>query len=159
MSHLVAVLRLVIPAVWLGLIIGLSFIETPLKFLAPGITTPLGLGIGRLVFTALSIAGWVLLLVLAGLGVAPRRENRAGWMLIAGLAATAAVQSFVIRPLLSARSDVIIAGGDPGSPRCTMATSPLSSCWLACWWGTSCTQPWRSGRTRSRVRWNCDKVC
>lgn len=114
MSHLVAVLRLVIPAVWLGLIIGLSFIETPLKFLAPGITTPLGLGIGRLVFTALSIAGWVLLLVLAGLGIAPRRENRAGWMLIAGLAATAAVQSFVIRPLLSARSDVIIAGGDPG---------------------------------------------
>jgi hypothetical protein len=31
-------------------------IETPLKFMAPGITTGLGLGIGRLVFRALNAA-------------------------------------------------------------------------------------------------------
>ena len=40
--------------VWLGLVIGLSFIEAPLKFQAPGITTELGLGIGRLVFGVLN---------------------------------------------------------------------------------------------------------
>lgn len=38
------------PALWLGLVIGISFIEAPLKFTALGITIPLGLGIGRLVF-------------------------------------------------------------------------------------------------------------
>ena len=47
--------RLVLPALWLGLIIGISLIEAPLKFQAPGITIPLGLGIGRLVFTAMNI--------------------------------------------------------------------------------------------------------
>ena len=114
MSRLVLSLRLVVPALWMGLIVGLSFIETPLKFTAPGITTELGLGIGRIVFTALAIAGAVLLLVLTAAAFAPPREDRAGLLLLAGLWAVAAVQSLGIRPLLSARSDVIIAGGDPG---------------------------------------------
>jgi hypothetical protein len=33
--------------VWLGLVFGISVIETPLKFMAPGTTTPLGLGLYR----------------------------------------------------------------------------------------------------------------
>ena len=114
MPRLVASLRLIVPALWMGMIIGLSFIETPLKFLAPGITTPLGLGIGRLVFTALSIAGWVLWVVIVLLALARPRESRRGWLLVAAMGVVAAVQSFVIRPALAARSDVIIAGGDPG---------------------------------------------
>lgn len=40
--------------IWSGLIIGISFMEAPLKFQAPNITLPLGLGIGRLVFSALN---------------------------------------------------------------------------------------------------------
>ncbi|MDO5663514.1 MAG: hypothetical protein Q4G40_12525 [Brachybacterium sp.] len=114
MRVLAPALRLILPALWMGLIIGLSFIEAPLKFQAPGITTPLGLGIGRLVFTALSIAGALLLAAIVLTGLARPRENRAGWLLIAGIAAVTAVQSLVIRPPLNARSDVIIAGGDPG---------------------------------------------
>lgn len=107
-------LRLVLPAVWIGLILGLSFMETPLKFLAPGITTPLGLGIGRLVFIALSVAGWMILVVLTLIGQARPRETRRGWLLIAAMWVVMIVESFVIRPALAARSDVIIAGGDPG---------------------------------------------
>ncbi|MEM0967027.1 MAG: hypothetical protein AAGJ81_12845 [Verrucomicrobiota bacterium] len=45
---------LFVPGVWLGLVIGISFLEAPLKFQAPGITLELGLGIGRLVFGALN---------------------------------------------------------------------------------------------------------
>ena len=41
--------------VWLGMVFAISFLEAPLKFRAPGITIPLGLGIGRLVFRALNI--------------------------------------------------------------------------------------------------------
>ena len=42
--------------VWLGLVPGISFLEAPLKFRAPGVTTRIGLGIGRLVFRALNAA-------------------------------------------------------------------------------------------------------
>jgi hypothetical protein len=38
--------------IWLGMVLAISFMETPLKFRAPRITLQLGLGIGRLVFTA-----------------------------------------------------------------------------------------------------------
>ena len=40
--------------VWAGLVAGISFIEAPLKFTAPHITVPLGLGIGCIVFAALN---------------------------------------------------------------------------------------------------------
>lgn len=103
-----------LPSVWIGLIIGLSFMETPLKFLAPGITTPLGLGIGRLVFIALSVAGWIILIALTLIGQARPRETRNGWLQIGAMWLIMAVESFLLRPLLAARSDVIIAGGDPG---------------------------------------------
>lgn len=114
MPRLWICLRIILPAVWIGLILGLSFLETPLKFLAPGITVPLGLGIGRLVFIALSIAGWVLLVAIAAIGFARPREGRRGWLLIVAMAVIASLESFVLRPMLAARSDVIIAGGDPG---------------------------------------------
>ncbi|GAB3242048.1 hypothetical protein GCM10027346_38000 [Hymenobacter seoulensis] len=42
------------PFVWAGLVAGISFLEAPLKFTAPHITIPLGLGIGRIVFAALN---------------------------------------------------------------------------------------------------------
>src|SRR5690625_1468915 len=57
-------MMLFVPASWLGLIIGISFIEAPLKFTAPGITIPLGLGIGRRVFLAMNIVEVALGLVL-----------------------------------------------------------------------------------------------
>jgi len=49
---------------WAGLIAGISFIEAPLKFQAPGITIPLGLGISQLVFQFLSKVEIVLLFFL-----------------------------------------------------------------------------------------------
>ncbi|NMD54444.1 MULTISPECIES: hypothetical protein [Tsukamurella] len=36
------------------MVLAVSFLEAPLKFRAPGITIPLGVGIGRLVFRALN---------------------------------------------------------------------------------------------------------
>ena len=108
------VLRLVIPSVWIGLLVGLSFVEAPLKFLAPGITVPLGLGIGRLVFSALAVGGWILLIALTIACVPRPRLSRSSWALIGALWVVLAVETFLIRPPLNARSDVILAGGDPG---------------------------------------------
>ena len=49
--------------IWLGFVGAISFMEAWIKFQAPGVTLPVGLGIGRLVFAALNKVEWVLLLV------------------------------------------------------------------------------------------------
>jgi hypothetical protein len=50
--------------VWLGMVLAISFLEAPLKFRAPNVTLPIGLGIGRLVFRALNTVevGFVLVI-------------------------------------------------------------------------------------------------
>jgi hypothetical protein len=97
--------------VWLGMVLALSFLEAPLKFRAPGITVPLGLGIGRLVFRALNAVEVVLLL---GVGVAlyaGPRPSPVGWTACA-VALLLLVQLAVVRPALSARTRRVLAG-DP----------------------------------------------
>lgn len=44
---------------WIGFVCAISFMEAWLKFRAPGVTMPLGLGIGRLVFGVLNKIEWV----------------------------------------------------------------------------------------------------
>jgi hypothetical protein len=93
---------------WLGMVLAISFLEAPLKFRAPGITIPLGLGIGRLVFRALNRVELVLL-VLALVGVA-RAQRPALIGLSAALAVLVAVQLGGVRPVLNRRSDRVLAG-------------------------------------------------
>lgn len=52
-------IALIATFLWIGFICAISFMEAWLKFRAPGITLPLGLGIGRLVFNALNKVEWV----------------------------------------------------------------------------------------------------
>lgn len=87
-------------------------IEAPLKFRAPGITLPLGLGIGRLVFRALNASEIVLAAATAiTFSLAPR--PLAATVLLVALAVTLAVQVVVLRPRLEARAQIIIDGGTP----------------------------------------------
>ena len=101
--------RLVIPAIWLGLIIAIDLIEAPLKFQAPGITIPLGLGIGRLVFTAMNIVEGVLALILIA-AVVTTRQIRPAWTLLATIVGLLIVKVAVVRPLLNARTEAVLAG-------------------------------------------------
>ena len=48
------ILQIAIPFIWFGALGAISFMEAPLKFTAPNITIPLGLGIGRIVFQTLN---------------------------------------------------------------------------------------------------------
>lgn len=50
--------------IWIGLISAISFMEAWLKFRASGITLPLGLGIGQLVFNALNKVEWTLAIII-----------------------------------------------------------------------------------------------
>jgi len=95
--------------VWLGMVLAISFLEAPLKFRAPGVTTVIGLSIGRLVFRALNVAEAVLALVvvvallLAGNTVGP---GVAIGVLIVVLLAQLALG----RPRLGRRSHRVLAG-------------------------------------------------
>ena len=53
MKPAAAFLQKLLPPVWLGMICAIAM-EAQLKFQAPGITRELGLGIGKIVFTALN---------------------------------------------------------------------------------------------------------
>jgi len=97
--------------VWLGMVAAISFIETPLKFRAPGVTLPIGLGIGRLVFRALNGCELVLAAVLIGaFVVAP---PALGAVAAAGVAVVMLLaQVLLVRPRLTRRSDAVLAGGE-----------------------------------------------
>lgn len=112
MAGVGAVIIIGVPFVWLGMVFAISWLEAPLKFRAPGITVPLGLGIGRLVFRALNAAEAVLATLLAAAGAAAGMPT-AGWLLLAGLVGLLAVQVLLLRPGLDRRARAIIAGQSP----------------------------------------------
>ncbi len=95
--------------VWLGMVLAISFLEAPLKFRAPGVTTVIGLGVGRLVFRALNLAEVVLALVvvvallLAGVTVGPG-------VVVGVLVVVLLAQLVLVRPRLNRRSDRVLAG-------------------------------------------------
>lgn len=96
--------------VWLGMVLAISFLEAPLKFRAPGVTLQIGLGIGRVVFRALNAVEVVLAtaVAVALVSAAPPRPAVTS-VVIAAIALI--VQLAVVRPLLSRRSDAVLAAG------------------------------------------------
>jgi asparagine N-glycosylation enzyme membrane subunit Stt3 len=89
--------------VWLGMVLGISFLEAPIKFRAPGITIELGVGIGRLVFRALNIVECVFALVLiASLALAwPPAPLTVS--LVVALVVVLTIGAGVLRPRMDAR--------------------------------------------------------
>lgn len=97
--------------VWLGMVAAISFLEAPLKFRAPGVTLPLGLGIGRLVFRALNTAEALFSLAVIGALAVGSPSTGVTAALVAAIAALGA-QLLLVRPRLTRRSDAILAGED-----------------------------------------------
>jgi hypothetical protein len=59
-------IALIATFLWIGFVCSISFMEAWLKFRAPGVTIPIGLGIGRLVFSALNKIEWVFAIFIIG---------------------------------------------------------------------------------------------
>lgn len=96
---------------WAGLVLGISFLETPLKFKAPGITTLLGVGIGKLVFNALNkieIILFVALLLLLGV---KRILESPNVYFISVLFFCLLVQSAYLLPILNERVSALMEHG------------------------------------------------
>lgn len=116
LDYLASYWQLLLPMLWVGMVLAISFMEAPLKFQAPGITIPLGLGIGRLVFFALNIAEAVCLasLLLVSLGFKPVRVTGKRLAILLTVAGIYAAKVLVVRPPLNARTDMVLAGAEPG---------------------------------------------
>jgi hypothetical protein len=91
------------------MVVAISFLEAPIKFRAPGVTVPIGLSIGRLVFKALNGVELVLLLALAATVYADR-PGATAFIVLVSVGAVLLVQVVVVRPLLSKRSNRVLAG-------------------------------------------------
>jgi hypothetical protein len=86
------------------MVLGISFVETPLKFRAPGMTVALGVAIGRLVFRALNVVEAVFAAVLIGcLLVDLTKES--GWMigLVAAVTLVLLAGALIVRPAMDRR--------------------------------------------------------
>jgi hypothetical protein len=95
--------------VWFGMVVAISFVETPLKFRAPDVTLRVGLGIGRLVFRALNTVEAmfaVAIVITLVVGDSPTASAVSAVVAVASLV----VQLVVVRPGLTRRSDAVLAG-------------------------------------------------
>lgn len=99
---------------WVGLILGVSFLATPIKFRAPTLTLPVALDVGRTTFHAFGKVEWVLsvALVAAALAVRPSTVTL-DWLLVAVVISLVAVEALVLLPRLDLRVAAIIAGSTP----------------------------------------------
>ena len=97
---------------WLGMTAGVSLLATPLRFAAESMTRPVALDVGRVVFSGLNRAEFIaLVIVLIQLHVSG--SARALWMPVFALALILIAQASWLLPELSARTDIVIAGGEP----------------------------------------------
>lgn len=109
-------LTLALTMLYLGLILGVSFLATPVKFSAPSLSLPVALDVGRVTFSLFHMVEWgmVALLVLITFSApAPFHRSTLQSCLVLGLAAILLVDGLWLLPHLSERVQAIIDGAPP----------------------------------------------
>lgn len=102
----------VVVAIWLGMLVGVSFLATSVKFLAPSLTLPVALDVGRHTFAVFNQVEWAFAAIALLLFVVGVRA----WTIGAALAVTIALllaETVWLLPVLDARVGTIIAGQQP----------------------------------------------
>jgi hypothetical protein len=104
------ILTILLPTLWVGVLVGVSFIATPVKFRAPGLTRPVALDVGRVTFHLFSRIEWVFAALLLGICTA---ADGVVWRLpLAGaIVGLVVLQSAWLLPVLDRRVAAIVAGG------------------------------------------------
>ena len=97
---------------WFGMTAGISLLATPVRFTVESMTRPVALDVARVIFAALNKAEFVALILLL---IVVRISSRAKqyWMFAFALALILLTQAIWLIPELSARTDIIISGGEP----------------------------------------------
>lgn len=103
---------LLLPTLWFGLIMGVSFLATPAKFEAPTLTFPVALDVGRVTFAIWNNVEW-LLLAIVGLTVLAGKAQIFLAAAIGVLDVLILIQSMILLPVLNNRAASIMAGSRP----------------------------------------------
>ena len=106
--------RVYLPALllfWAGLLFGVSFLATPVKFQAPSLSLAVGVDVGRYTFAWLNRIECVAAVILLALAFA------APWKAWLRAGATAvglivALETFWLLPVLDERAEIVIQGGE-----------------------------------------------
>ena len=97
--------------VWLGLVLGVSFLATPIKFRAKSLTRPVALDVGRTTFHAFGKLEWVLSVVLVIVTVQNRGAlEPVDWFLIGLVLVIVFGQTLWLIPRLDVRVQAISDG-------------------------------------------------
>lgn len=102
--------QIAVPFVWFGIIGAISFLEAPLKFRAPNITTALGLGIGKIVFRALNRIEIVFAALMLISLFAVRPSGNFALYLFGAILISLVLQTVWLLPRLNRRAEQVIAG-------------------------------------------------
>lgn len=97
---------------WAGMVLGISFLESWIKFRAPLLTKPAGLDVGRTVFSAFHKVQCVWLLLTMSL-MLPIQRSFNDWILLISVAFILFIQIVWLHPQLKHRIDMLIAGQKP----------------------------------------------
>ena len=94
---------------WLGMLVGVSFIATPVKFMVPSLSLPVALQVGNVTFSLFAKIEWsaAALLVIA---LVPAKTGTAVKAMVITTVAILAVESLWLLPVLDARVSAVIAG-------------------------------------------------
>lgn len=97
--------------VWCGLVLGVSFLATPVKFRAKSLTRPVALDVGRTTFHAFGKLEWVLSVVLLVLALRVGSSlEPVDWFLIGLVLVIVFGQTLWLIPRLDVRVQAIIDG-------------------------------------------------
>ena len=89
--------------------------EAWLKFRAPGVTLPVGLSIGKLIFTALNRMEWVFVFIIMIWIIPNIRKMPSRFVILSVIILLILlIQTFLFLPELNQRAEMIIAGSKPG---------------------------------------------
>lgn len=103
---------LIVATIWFGMLLGVSFLATPAKFLAPSLSLPVALDVGRHTFSVFNKGEWLLsVAMIATLLVGDRNWQSMSAMGVVIL--LVAAETFWLLPLLDHRVGMIIAGHQP----------------------------------------------
>lgn len=94
---------------WIGFVCSISFMEAWLKFRAPGVSLPIGLGIGKIVFNALNWMEWIFaaIIIMNYLYSYPLFHSFNNYLILLPICILL-VQTFYLLPALENRADLYI---------------------------------------------------
>src|SRR5690606_18050648 len=94
---------------WLGMLLGVSFLATPVKFQAPSLELEVALDVGRVTFDIFSRIEWALAALLVIATFFPRAPL-AEMVFTAVAVLVVSIQAFWLLPVLDMRVEAVISG-------------------------------------------------